>query len=117
MVWPSGWPMDLHLATDNIPGALSELSAAAPAALQAGSYRVALYSFAWLARSHFSSGDWDEAIVDADRALTLVSETEHEWLRPLVRWAATAVPAARGDWETAEHHPQAAAAGRGCYER
>jgi DNA-binding NarL/FixJ family response regulator len=108
-----GW---LHLATDDIPGALSELSAAAPAALQAGSYRVALYSFTWLARSHFSSGDWDEAIVDADRALTLLSETEHEWLRPLVRWAATAVPAARGEWETAEHHAQAAAAGPGSYE-
>ncbi len=108
-----GW---LHLATDDIPGALSELSAAAPAALHAGSYRVALYSFTWLARSHFSSGDWDEAIVDADRALTLLSETEHEWLRPLVRWAATAVPAARGEWETAEHHAQAAAAGPGSYE-
>ena len=54
--------------------------------------------------------------MDADRALTLLSETEHEWLRPLVRWAATAVPAARGEWETAEHHAQAAAAGHRSYE-
>ena len=109
----NGW---LRLATDDFTGAAAELSEAAPAALRAGSYRVALYAFTWLARSHFHLGAWDEAIVDADRAVTLLSETEHEWLRPLVHWVAAAVPAARGDWATADQHAAAAAAGNTAYE-
>ena len=84
--------------------------------MRAGSYRVALYAFTWLARSHFHLGAWDEAIVDADRAVTLLSETEHEWLRPLVHWVAAAVPAARGDWAIADQHAAAAAAGNSAYE-
>ena len=90
-----------RLATDDITGATVELTEAAPAALRTGSYRVALYAFAWLARSRYCTGAWDEAVVDADRALALLAETEHEWLRPLVHWIAIAVPAARGDWSTA----------------
>ena len=66
--------------------------------------------------AHFHLGAWDEAIVDADRAVTLLSETEHEWLRPLVHWVAAAVPAARGDWATADQHAAAAAAGNTAYE-
>ena len=109
----NGW---LRLATDDFAAAATGLSEAAPAALRAGSYRVALYAFTWLARTHFHLGAWDEAIVDADRAVTLLSETEHEWLRPLVHWMAAAVPAARGDWATADQHAAAAAAGNAAYE-
>lgn len=109
----NGW---LRLATDDFAAAATGLSEAAPAALRAGSYRVAVYAFTWLARAHFHLGAWDEAIVDADRAVTLLSETEHEWLRPLVHWMAAAVPAARGDWATADQHAAAAAAGNAAYE-
>ena len=109
----NGW---LRLATDDFTAAAAELSEAAPAALRAGSYRVALYAFTWLTRTHFHLGAWDEAIVDADRAVTLLSETEHEWLRPLVHWVASAVPAARGDWATADQHAAAAASGNTAYE-
>jgi ATP/maltotriose-dependent transcriptional regulator MalT len=108
-----GW---LHLATDEITDATVELTEAAPAALRTGSYRVALYAFAWLARSRYCTGAWDEAVVDADRALALVAETEHEWLRPLTYSIAVAVPAARGDWETATAYADAAAAGSNAYE-
>ena len=109
----NGW---LRLATDDFAAAALELSEAAPAALRAGSYRVALYAFTWLARSHFHLGAWDEAIVDADRAITLLSETEHEWLRPLVYWVAASVPAARGDKATADQYAAAATAGNTAYE-
>jgi DNA-binding CsgD family transcriptional regulator len=108
-----GW---LNLATDEVTDAAVELTEAAPAALRTGSYRVALYAFAWLARSRYCIGAWDEAVVDADRALALVAETEHEWLRPLAYWIAVAVPAARGDWDTATAYAEAASVGSNAYE-
>jgi hypothetical protein len=36
--------------------------------------------------------------------VSLLEETGHEWLRPLARWVAGAVPAARGEWAAAEEH-------------
>ena len=39
----------------------------------------------------------------------LLEEAGHEWLRPLARSAAVLVPAARGEWITADEHARAAA--------
>ncbi|MBV9922577.1 MAG: AAA family ATPase [Pseudonocardia sp.] len=109
----NGW---LRLATDDIEGARRLLEEAAPAALRRGSYRVAVYAFSWLARARYYCGDWDRAVVDADRAVTLLDDTQHEWLRPLVRWSAIGVPAARGDWATASEHARLAHAHGGNHE-
>src|SRR3954447_22429150 len=61
-------------------------------------------------------GHWAESILAAERAVALLGESGHAWLRPLVRWAATVVPAARGDWQTAEEHVRHAVAQTGDYE-
>jgi DNA-binding CsgD family transcriptional regulator/tetratricopeptide (TPR) repeat protein len=108
----NGW---LRLAFDDFAGALVHLTEAAPAAVRLGSNRVAMYAYAWLARTHYYTGAWDEAIIDAERALALLLETGHEWLRPFVRWTAIAVSAARGDWAVAGEHARLASAHDGDY--
>ena len=86
------------------------------AALRTGSVRIAVWAFVWSAHAGYAVGAWDEAAADADRAVSLLEETGHEWLRPLARCAAVLVPAARGEWTTAEEHTRAASARPGDYE-
>ena len=85
-------------------GARASLAMTAPAALRAGSVRIAVWSFSWLAYAEFVLGAWDEAAADAERAVSLLDESGMEWLRPLARYAAVLVPAARGEWAEAEEH-------------
>ena len=108
-----GW---LLLADDDIIAARAELMETAPAALARGSIRISLWAYSWLALTDYLLGNWDEAVLDAERAVTLLGESGHAWLRPLVRWAATLVPAARGDWRSAEEHVRLAVAHTGDYE-
>jgi DNA-binding CsgD family transcriptional regulator len=108
-----GW---LSVVADDPVGARAALVEEGQGALRWGSVRVAVWSFVWLSRAAFVSGAWDEAVVDAERAVSLLDETGHEWLRPLARWTATSVPSARGEWEAAEAHALAAAAQGGDYE-
>ncbi len=88
----------------------------AAAASQAGSVRIAVWAFVWSAHAGFAVGAWDEAAADADRAVSLLEETGHVWLHPLARCAAVLVPAARGEWATADKHAKAAVARPGDYE-
>ena len=92
------------------------LAETAPAALHAGLVRIAVWSYVWLARARFRARRWDEAAADAERAVSLLEESGHEWLRPLARFAAVTVPAARGEWAAAEEHARAAVARPGDYE-
>ncbi len=108
-----GW---LRLVGGDVTGARASLAMSAPAALRAGSVRIAVWSFSWLAYAEFLLGAWDEAAADAERAVSLLDESGMEWLRPLARYAATLVPAARGEWEAAEKHLRAGTAHAGDYE-
>ncbi len=108
-----GW---LLLVADDVVTARTLLAQTAPAALRAGSVRIAVWSYVWLARAGFAVGAWDEAAADAERAVSLLEESGHEWLRPLARCAAVVVPAARGEWVAAEEHAAAAVARSGDYE-
>ena len=108
-----GW---LRLVRGDVVGARASLAMTAPAALRAGSVRIAVWSFSWLAYAEFVLGAWDEAAADAERAVSLLDESGMEWLRPLARYAAVLVPAARGEWEAAEEHLRAGAAQPGDYE-
>ena len=110
---PQGW---LQLVVDDIQGAQATLAETAPRALRSGSIRIAVWAYVWLSRAEFLVGAWDEAAVIAERAVSLLEETGHEWLRPLARWAAVGVPAARGEWRAAEEHVRLASARSGDYE-
>ena len=108
-----GW---LRMVRGDVAGARASLAMTAPAALRAGSVRIAVWAFSWLAYAEFVLGAWDEAAADAERAVSLLDESGMEWLRPLARYAAVLVPAARGRWEEAEEHLRAGAAQTGDYE-
>jgi DNA-binding CsgD family transcriptional regulator len=106
----------LRLADDDIVEARAELTETAPAALGRGSIRIALWAYAWLALADYTIGGWDDAILNAERAVALLGESGHAWLRPLVRYAAAVVPAARGNWESAEEHVRHGVTQTGDYE-
>ena len=98
---------------DRVPQTLADL---APAQLRNGSIRIAVWSYVWLSRAHYLLGGWDDAAAAAERAVSLLEETGHEWLRPLARWVAVDVFAGRGEWQAAEAHVQRASAESGGYE-
>ena len=108
-----GW---LRLVGDDVLGAHQVLTSTAPAALRAGSVRIAVWSYAWLARAGFLMGQWDEAVADAERAIALLEGSGHALLRPLARLAAVFVPASRGEWAVAEDHARGALARSTDYE-
>lgn len=108
-----GW---LLLAHGDVLRARAELMETAPAALGRGTVRISLWAYAWLAVTDYTTGSWDEALLNAERAVALLGDSGHAWLRPLVRWAAAIVPAARGDWQAAEEHVRLAVAQTGDYE-
>jgi DNA-binding CsgD family transcriptional regulator len=94
-----GW---LRLVADDLAGARADLVEAAALALRLESFAVAAWAFALLARADYHAGAWDDAVVHAERGLAVAVESDNPWVRPLLRWAAVAVPAARGDLTVAE---------------
>jgi DNA-binding CsgD family transcriptional regulator len=101
-----GW---LRLAGDDVEGARADLEAAAAEELRLGAVLFSSIRLTILSRAHFTAGDWGAAAVAAERAMALAAEAEHPH-SAFVWWAAVAVPAARGEWETADAYARAAAA-------
>jgi len=106
----------LKIVVDDLDGVSQTLAEVARVQLINGSIRIAVWSYVWLSRVNFLSGEWDYAADAAARAVALLEETGHEWLRPLARWAAVQVAASKGDWSTAEAHADQATARSGDYE-
>ena len=106
----------LRIIDDDLDGVPQILAGVVPDQLRQGSVRIAVWSSVWMARAHYLRGAWEEAAAAADQAVTLLDQTGHEWLRPLARWAATAVAAGRGDWTAAAGHVAQAHTGSGDYE-
>lgn len=94
-----GWVL---LAREDFARAAPQLAAAASAARRAGSLEVAAMAHGLLSRVEFLRGRWDAALIQSERALALIGELPHLVTRPVVRWTASFVPAARGDWATAD---------------
>ena len=94
LLMPLGW---LRLVADDVEEARSLLAEAAAGQLQRGSIRIAVWAHVWWSRAEFLLGNWDTAAIAAEHAVALLEESGHEWLRPLARWVAGAVPAARGE--------------------
>ena len=99
----------LRFAGDDIAAARADLEAAAASELRLGSLLYCSVHLTALARAQYATGDWGDAVVSAERALALAAEAEHPH-SAFVWWAVIAVPAARGDWTTAEGYARRAAA-------
>lgn len=59
----------------------------------------------------FRLGQWVDALVHAELAVSLAEDTEQSWLLPFLRSGAALVLAGEGQWERAEAHVAAAVAG------
>jgi DNA-binding CsgD family transcriptional regulator len=110
--------VDLHLrgqrgilryAADDLEAARADLEAAATGELRLGALLYSSVRLTVLARAQYATGDWADAVVSAERALALASEAEHPH-GAFVWWSVIAVPAARGDWTTADAYARLAAA-------
>jgi DNA-binding CsgD family transcriptional regulator len=108
-----GW---LRLIGDDVTGARATLAATASTASRSGSTWTAAWSLTWLAHANFAAGAWTEAAAAAGKAVSLLDATGQDWLRPLARYTATLVPAARGEWAVAEEHVRASESVCGGYE-
>jgi DNA-binding CsgD family transcriptional regulator len=94
----AGW---LHLAADEVDLARSELSTATPTDFLGGSTRISLWAHAWLARTQFVTGEWDQAMGVATTGLDIADRAGITLLEPLLRWTCTQIHALRGESETA----------------
>ncbi|MEY8037833.1 LuxR C-terminal-related transcriptional regulator [Saccharopolyspora cebuensis] len=108
-----GW---LDLAMDDPQAARRELATAVPTEYRRGSVRISLWAQAWLARTEFALGSWDEAVQTVNRAAVQLDNTGLELVRPLVHWTGAQVHALRGDLPRAEEHLKHASASAHNYE-
>jgi DNA-binding CsgD family transcriptional regulator/tetratricopeptide (TPR) repeat protein len=99
----------LRFSGDDIEAARADLEAAAAGELRLGSLLYSSIFLTVLARAQYATGDWADAVVSAERAQALASAAEHPH-SAFVWWAVIAVPAARGDWTTADAYARMAAA-------
>ncbi len=93
-----GW---LRLLEDDVPGAIEDLLSAAPAAIECGLLSEAGVELTVLSRAQFVAGQWDDAMIHAERAVALALEQEHA-LAAFVWDAPIQILAARGEWATAD---------------
>jgi ATP/maltotriose-dependent transcriptional regulator MalT len=99
----------LRLVEDDLDGARTDFGAVASRAYELGALNVAAFTFAYLARTEYLAGAWDDAVVHAERAVAVNVESDFGFQRSMVAGIAALVPAARGEWAAAE----AALAGSG----
>jgi len=108
-----GW---LDLALDDPETARRELEGAVPTVYRRGSARISLWAQAWLARTEFALGAWDDAIQTVNRAVAQLENAGMELLRPLVHWTGAQTHALRGNWDAAREHLQRGSATPQNYE-
>jgi hypothetical protein len=92
----------LRLVDDDLDGARADFLAVANRAYDLGVLNTAAFSFAYLARSEYLAGAWDDAVVHAERAVAVNDEADWGFTWPAVVGIAVLVPAARGEWAAAE---------------
>lgn len=91
----------LHLVDDEMTDALDDFATSATAASGLGMMNTAAFSWAYLARTEWVVGRWDDAVVHADRAMAINFESDLGFQHTAITGIAALVPAGRGDWSTA----------------
>jgi DNA-binding CsgD family transcriptional regulator len=107
----------LRLVDDDLAGAVADLSSVAAAAARLGILNTSAYALAYLARAEWVAGEWDSAVVHAERAVAVNLESDFGFMHAAVAGIAVLVPAGRGDWGTAEAHVRAMSGNPAGYER
>jgi DNA-binding CsgD family transcriptional regulator len=108
----------LRLVQGDLAGARADLAVVATTARGLGVLNTAAFAFASLSRADYLAGEWDAAVVHAERAVAVNDESEYGFTQALVFSIAALVPAARGEWDVAEAILAGPAAAQpGDYER
>jgi DNA-binding SARP family transcriptional activator len=90
--------------TDDLPGAAADLSFAV-GRLRAGvPLRSASWCLLFMAGAEYLSGAWDDAVLNAEMAVSLASDADRTWELSFAHGIAAIVPAHRGEWDTAAAH-------------
>ncbi|KOG57497.1 hypothetical protein ADK75_03905 [Streptomyces virginiae] len=58
---------------------------------------------AFLARAQYLAGEWDDAAISADTAMTLVASEDKAWFHAQASATACLIAASRGEWQRAKH--------------
>ncbi len=99
-----------RLFTDDPAGATADLSVAV-SRLQAGaSVRYAGQSLFYLTAAEYRLGAWDDAVLHGELAVSLAHDTDRAGEFAFAHAYAALVPAARGEWQLAAAHVEAARA-------
>jgi DNA-binding CsgD family transcriptional regulator len=111
---------DLHLGrgvlrmwAHDLDGAAEDLDVCLGAWGAGGSLVARETARYYLAELHYRAGRWDNAIVTAETAASIVDETDQVWLAAFSHAVAVFPLAARGEWARAESHLAAAQAAAG----
>ena len=94
----------LRLVEDDIDGAHADLESVAVTASRLGILNTAAYGFAYLARAEWIAGQWDDALLHAERAVAINLQADFGFMQSAVTGVAVLVPAGRGDWASAESY-------------
>jgi DNA-binding NarL/FixJ family response regulator len=97
----------LLLADGDLGAAREALQTSARESLSEGLLVVAALSLGGLTRAEYLAGDWDTAVVAAQRAVALGIESDDRWVTAQAHWSASYVHCARGEWPVAEAHVRA----------
>jgi len=96
-----------RMLIDDLDAARADLEACSPS-LARGVRPTQLAALGTLVQVEFRLGDWDDALAHGDGLVGLVEDTEQVWLLAFGHAVAALVPAARGLWEAARQHVEAA---------
>ena len=107
----------LRLVDDELGDARTDFASAAVAASKIGILNTAAFSFAYLARTEWVAGAWDDALIHAERAAAIIVESDFGFMHSAVIGIAVLVPAGRGDWALAQAHLQSMVESDISYER
>jgi DNA-binding CsgD family transcriptional regulator len=107
----------LLMGEGDLAGARGAFERSAAQSLENGLLVVAALSLSGLTRVAYYAGEWDQAVVSAERAMPLAVESEDLWIVGQAHWSASYVPCARGQWTIADAHVRAIQAQTPTFER
>jgi len=98
----------VRVMTEDLAGAVADLSAAAGRLRAGARLSYAGQCLGYLAEAEYRLGDWDDAVIHGELAVSLACDAGRTWDLSFVHGFAALVPAARGDFEAAAAHVEEA---------
>jgi DNA-binding CsgD family transcriptional regulator len=102
------WRGVCRLVTGDLGGAISDMTAGLAMARNGATLTLGLRVYGYLALAQYLAGDWDDALINAEKGLSLAAIRPRRGELPLVHLGAVCVAAGRGLAEDAEDHASSA---------